>query len=140
SVCFQLFVRIDGPQSTCTAVQVMVSAVCVARWQPFWTNQSVNETAGSGMRGATAIPAENIIIVGGEGTSSTTSSNDVHLWSVPLSCISITAGTAALNTTCATHELSVKSDSPSVATLTGFTPGSVPIPFNRAIPFYDNTG
>jgi hypothetical protein len=79
SVCDQILVRIDGSQDTCTSTeQVQINGNRVNRWQEYWTTPSVNESS-NGLRGFTAIQAESILMIGYEGSTSTTATADEHL-------------------------------------------------------------
>jgi hypothetical protein len=159
SICYQIFVRIDGPQSTCTAQEVVVNRRCVPRWQVYWTAQAVNGGSGNGngMRGLTAAQPEGIMLSGYQGRNSATAGQDEHIWSIPPLCpatntgcsdggnscadYSATTGLVTLtNISCATSELSVKSTAPTAQSITGLRWGTAVIPWNRFIPFYNSNG
>ncbi len=78
TVCWFVYVRIDGPQSTaspaltCNSDQVVVSGACVQRWQLYWTNPNgTNASSQSGSRGLTTVRTggNDVLVIGAEGSA-----------------------------------------------------------------------
>ena len=66
SACFSIYVRIDGNQAGCTSQQVFIASACQPRWKLYWSDPNPGASM-SGLRGLTAIPNENVLLVGAEG-------------------------------------------------------------------------
>jgi hypothetical protein len=69
TVCHQIFIRIDGPQSTCTSQQVYLGGSCQSRWALYWTDPAPAANSGSGFGGLTEVnySGSSTLLVGGEG-------------------------------------------------------------------------
>ena len=108
SVCFEIFVRIDGPQNACGATQVdsapLGGSGCVNRWQEYWVSPTPGATSNSGLRGMTTDPNTGAnLLVGAEGSI-------VDVYNVPAApaCGTIIHGTVSMTIpTCATLELNL---------------------------------
>ena len=102
SICFSVFVRIDGPQSSCNPDQVYISGACQQRWQLYWSAPTYNTSSPSGLRGLTNIGGN--LLTGVEGA------RPQNYWNIPPlpGCASVSAGVVTItSTTCATSELDV---------------------------------
>ena len=130
--CFQVFVRIDGSGAGCNADQVMVASVCQQRWQLYWTDPNPSELPAnggsmSGLRGLTAIPVENILLTGSEGSAP---QNFYAIQPYP-ACVTSPA-------TCYTAEYNVYSGTN--AGTGGMTVGNTVAPYNSFPQVYDDQG
>ena len=68
-ICFQIFVRIDGPQGSCNAQQVYLGGSCQSRWTLYWTDPTPASNSGSGVRGLTEVEysGSSTLLVGADG-------------------------------------------------------------------------
>ena len=69
TICFQIFVRIDGPLGPCNAQQVYLDGSCQSRWLLYWTDPTPSSDSGSGVRGLTEVEysGRRALLVGTDG-------------------------------------------------------------------------
>ena len=69
TICFQIFVRIDGPQEFCNAQQVYLGGICQSRWLLDWTDPTPSSNSGSGVRGLSEVEysGSSALLVGTDG-------------------------------------------------------------------------
>jgi hypothetical protein len=158
SLCYDVFVRVDGPQSTCIAQQVMVNGNCVARWQKYWLAQAINPGNVNGLRGLTAINEANpqFLLTGYEGNTTANAATDQNYWNIPPLCpssspacsgartcadYSSTTGLVTVtNAACATSELRWGGGAGSVAAMTGLKLKQTVSSYNTFSLHYDANG
>ena len=132
SICYSLFVRIDGPQASCNPDQVYLSGSCHQRWQLYWSAPTYNVNSPSGLRGLTNIGGN--LLTGVEGGA------PLNYWNVPPlpGCASVSSGVVTVtNTSCATSELNLVTTTNSY---TGMTTGDQVDVYNHFIPYATKTG
>lgn len=129
TVCHQIFIRIDGPQSTCTSQQVYLGGSCQSRWALYWTDPAPAANSGSGFGGLTEVnySGSSTLLVGGEG-------NVVPQYRlVPYG----TSGCNVLPTTCYIIEYD---NVVQYETNTGIKLSVIVSPYNEWTPWYDRVG
>jgi hypothetical protein len=69
TICFQIWVRVDGPTSNCNPDQVLTNGECQPRWKALWTDPTPINGSESGLRGLTVVKYEgkDVFLVGEEG-------------------------------------------------------------------------
>jgi hypothetical protein len=69
AICFQIGVRVDGPQASCSRAEVFIDGKCQRRWIVIWTDPTPS-SSDTGLRGLTTVSydGKDVLLAGEEGS------------------------------------------------------------------------